>query len=118
MKRLIAKKITAYDGTIVQQVVRFLRECAESGNFNYDQMERIYYGFEYGLTIEQVKVYAKPEFNYEQMEEVRCGLRSGLTMEQVKLYADPKFDWKQMYYIRNDFEDGLTIEEVKEKYNL
>ena len=49
---------------------------------------------------------------------IRLGFEHGLTMDQVKIYADPKFDDDQMIRIRKDFEDGLTIEEIKNKYSL
>ena len=46
-------------------------------------MEQIRTGFESGLSVEQVGVYAKPEFNEYQMREIRCGFNEGLSIEQV-----------------------------------
>ena len=40
-----------------------MQERKESGNFNDWQMKEIRKGFENNLTMEQVKVYAKPEID-------------------------------------------------------
>ena len=39
--------------------------------FTISQMEEIKKGFENGLSVEKVKLYAKPAFNFEQMEQIR-----------------------------------------------
>ena len=116
MKKLnkIAKRITAYDEVVEQ----FIKECENSGKFNPDQLREIRKGFNYDLSLDQVKVYADPKFDKYQMEEIRLSFENGLTMEQVKLYADPKFDDFQMNRIYWDFKNGMSIEEVKEKYDL
>ncbi len=116
MKRLnkIAKRITAYDEAVEQ----FIKECENSGKFNGAQLREIRHGFDYGLTMDQVKVYADPKFNKYQMEEIRLSFENGLTTEQVKLYANPRFDDFQMNRIYWDLKNGMSIEEVKEKYNL
>ena len=87
MRRLnkIARKITSLNEAAEQ----FIKECEDSGKFDIEQTRQISYGFEDGLTMEEVKFYAKPEIHEDKM-----------------------------YKIRKDFESGLTIEEVKEKYNL
>ena len=80
MKRLIAKRITAFN----KEVEQFIQQCQDSGKFNDRQMEEIRKGFEQDLTMEQVKLYAKPEFKNYQMWEIRWGFKHGLTIEQVK----------------------------------
>ena len=116
MKKLnkIARRITAYNETIEQ----FIKECENSGKFNPDQLREIRKGFNYDLSLDQVKVYAKPEFNKYQMEEIRLSFEDGLTTKQVELYADTKFDDFQMNRIHWDLKNGMSIEEVKEKYGL
>ena len=93
----------------------FIRKCKNSGRFNYHQMEEIRGGFAQGLTIDQVKVYAKPEFNSCQMDVIRRGFKMGLTMEEVKLYANPKFKWQQMWKIRDFIKENnnLPINTIK-----
>ena len=87
MKRLnkIARRIIA----LAEEAEQFIQECEDSGNFGESEIGQIRWGFRNGLTMEQVKVFAKPEFKWQQMEE-----------------------------IRKDLEDGMSIDEVKENYNL
>ena len=47
------------------------------------------------------------------MAQIRLGFEKGLSMEQVKLYANLKYDYNFMNIIRQDFEDGFTMKEVK-----
>ena len=49
---------------------------------------------------------------------MRKGFENGLTIEEIELYANPKYDWEQMREIRESFRNGLTMEEVKNKYKL
>ena len=79
---------------------KFMQKCKDSGEFNNFQMQEICWGFEDGLTMEQVEFLAKPKFNENQMCQIRYGFEEGLTMEEVKLYAEPKFNDKQMFEIR------------------
>ena len=82
MKRLnkIARKITAFD----EEVEQFIQECEDSGKFNDEQMEQIRLGFESGLTIEEVEVYADPEMESRQMGDIYWYLMNGYTIEEVK----------------------------------
>ena len=125
MKRLIAKKITAYNKAAEQ----FIQECKDCGKFDDYQMKQIYEGFENGLTIDKVKVYADleevkmydydPKFNADQMEEIRLGFQNRLKMEEVQIYAYPEFYWAQMAEIRKGLESKkLTIEQVKLYVNV
>ena len=93
----------------------FIRQYKNSGQFNYHQMEEIRGGFAQGLTIDQVKVYAKPEFNSCQMDAIRQGFKMGLLIEQVKLYAKPEFDWQRMWEIRDFIKENnnLPINTIK-----
>lgn len=75
-------------------------------------MEQIRTGFESGLSVEQVGVYAKPEFNEYQMREIRCGFNEGLSIEQVSVYAKPEFTCVQMSEIESGFKKGLSIEQI------
>lgn len=78
-----------------------------------NQLEQIRLGFEHGLTMEQIEVYANPEFKWPQMREVREGFESGLALEQVGYYAKPEFTSLQMQEIRKGFAEGLSMEQVK-----
>ena len=91
MNKIIAR-LTKKANNLTEEQEKFIQECKESGKFNDKQIEEIRKGFENGLTIEQVKVYADPKFDNNQMEEIREGFENGLTADQVKFYADPKFN--------------------------
>ena len=55
-----------------------------------NQLEQIRLGFEHGLTMEQIEVYANPEFKWPQLREVRDGFESGLALEQIGYYGRRK----------------------------
>lgn len=80
--------------------------------FDEDCLKQIQWGFENGLTPEQVGVYAKSEFTREQMEQIRVGVENRLSMEQVSMYAKPEFTYGQMVAIRLGFEKRLSMEQV------
>lgn len=63
------------------------------------QIEEIRLGFEHGLFVEQVAVYARPCFDYLQMTQIREGFEQGLTFKEIYTYADPDIDWGWMYSI-------------------
>ena len=71
-------------------------------------------GFENGLSLEQIQIYAKPEFyasefiKYSQMHQIRLGLEHGLTTEQVQTYAKSEYYWEQMQEMRHDLESHLS----------
>ena len=92
---------------------KFIKECKDSGKFDYYQMAEICEGFKQNLTMQQIKLYTNSEFEWKQMNEIRWSFKeSGLTIEQVKVFANPEFSWKQMEQIRYGFVDGLTIKQV------
>ena len=80
--------------------------------FDEDCLKQIQWGFENGLTPEQVGVYAKSEFTREQMEQIRVGFENRLSMEQLSVYARKEFTWEQMREIRVGFENRLSMEQV------
>ena len=80
--------------------------------FDEDCLKQIQWGFENGLTPEQVGVYAKSEFTWKQMEEIRVGFEVGLSMEEVSVYANHDFTDAQMRQVRWGFQTGLSMEQV------
>ena len=56
--------------------------------------------------------YIKKNGNCE-MDEICIGFENGLTVEQISVYAGKGFDFKQMCEIRLGFEHGLTINQIK-----
>ena len=91
-----------------------INEICNGIQFDDEQIKYIRDGFIWGLTEEQILIYANPEFDANQMGRICGGFKSGLTIEQVKIYADPKIKWFDMATI-NDYLvlDNLTEEQIK-----
>lgn len=83
-------------------------------DFDPDQLLEIYYGYDNGLTREQVSLYANTDFYRRQMQEIRKGLENGLSEKKMKFYANSNFTEIEMEAIRRAFEINFTIKEVKE----
>ena len=66
----------------MKSINELLEEVTNGVEFNYDQMLEIRRGFKYGLSMEQVLTYAKPEFNNRQMFQIRKGFETDLSMEK------------------------------------
>lgn len=81
--------------------------------FTCVQMSEIESGFKKGLSIEQISMYAKPEFYDYQMNQICRGFKNGLSMEQVSVYAKPEFNTGQMRLIEDGFRNKLSMEQVK-----
>ena len=102
------------DWVLDENSSNFIEQCIKSGKFYDNQLREILEGFDNGLTMEQVKLYADPQYGWCEMAAIRTGYEWGLTDEQVKLYAKPEFDDNQMFRIRDSFwQDGMTIEQAK-----
>ena len=119
--KLTENTMLALQGKLVEgkkENEEFIKQCEESGKFDDDQMRQIRRGFEDGLTLKKVKIYADPKYEWGQMMELEMALAAGRTMEQIKLSADPKFDYSQMWAIQEGFEGRfgraiLSVEQVK-----
>lgn len=79
--------------------------------YHHLQMREIYRGFKYGLTMEQVALYAKRELSSDQMATILYGLGRS-TIEQVRIYANPKFSEDKMWIMCKGYEHGLSIEQM------
>lgn len=92
-----------------------MRKCVACGKFNDKQINEIWRGCCYGLTIEQLKLVADPKFDEFQMIEIYCGFGNNLTPDQIKVYAHPEFSWNEMKGIRIYLDEtGLTNLSEKE----
>ncbi len=87
----------------------FIKQCEESEQFDYNQMYEIEKGFEDGLSLEQVQLYAKPEFDDDQMEEIREGLSSGLSIEQILSHINSKTKKSGKKYDNEDDEEYYDL---------
>lgn len=71
-------------------------ERYEAMGFNQKQLLEVRYGLIYGLSIEQINIYARQEFNNEQMHYIRYGLEYGMSKEDILAYAKPEFSTSKM----------------------
>lgn len=91
-----------------------LLSCLEHCDNLSRRLKEIRLGLENDLTLEQIKIYARPEFDYSQMSSIRNGLQSGFILEQINRYARPEFSGGQMAQIYLGYRLGLTEEQISE----
>ena len=76
-------------------------------------IEEIMYGLQSKLPNRHIFIYAKPEFNSDQMREIRLGFENGIALCDILIYAKPKdFNYEQMKEIRLGFESRLIIDQI------
>lgn len=88
------------------------RQEGKASEFDEAQEWEIQHGRDFGLSEEQLALYARPDFNCNQMRYVRYGLEGGLPVEQVKLYARPEFSAMQMQEILSGCGKNVSLEEI------
>jgi hypothetical protein len=94
-------------------------EIIQDTIFNSEQRMKFVDGFQKGLSVEEVKIYAKRNYDVEQMNEIMLGLlNKDFTKEEMDLYAQPSIDSKIMKVIREDLESGKSIKEVSIYSNI
>ena len=76
-------------------------------------LDEIYEGYNNGLSLDQIKEYAKLEFYQTQMEVIREALEKGLNHKQVKIFARPEFDPSKMKVISTGLIEKLPEEAVR-----
>ena len=83
--------------------------------FDKFQMEQIRLGYENGLSMEKVAVYAKHRmFSSSKMVVIRTAFEFGLSIDEVKVLTQSDFTPMQMYVLFNHgYKAGLTKEQVK-----
>ena len=86
--------------------------CSNS-HFTSEELNQILSGFEKGLSVDKVAIYAKPCYDRGQMNEIRLGLENNLSNEQVEVYANPRYDFNKMKLLRCGFVHGFTQEQVE-----
>lgn len=96
---------------------QFIKRCEDEG-LSWQKMDEIRIGFQDGLSIKQVKLYANKEFNEWQMAEIRWGFGDGLSFKKVELFARPELTWKQMDQIAYMLLHEEPLEEVKTRIAL
>ena len=117
IKHLIERGLEAYKiaeicdilgGKITEELINLLKK-----NFDEFQVEHICKGVLYGLTIQQIKVYAKENFGYELMSGLRELLVSGYPINKVKLIANPHLTLSQFRILVGLVEKGISYSKLK-----
>ena len=84
----------------------------KASKFDESQKWEIQHGRDFGLSEEQIALYARPELSNKQMYYIRQGLENGLPVEQVKLYAKPEFSAMQMSEIWLGCGRDVSLEQI------
>lgn len=92
---------------------KYLREFEAMG-LDESQMGVVKMGFDKGLTIDKIRIYAKPEFNGEQMCQILFSIEANLGLEQISFIANPKLKWYEMQIARTCYENKIPQNEMYE----
>lgn len=95
------------------QLLNYLEQC----NHLSKRLKEIRLGLEHDLTLEQIKIYARPEFDFSQMKPIRLGLEAGFTTENINRYARSEFNGQQMMEICSGYVYGLSEEQISRYAN-
>lgn len=89
-----------------------MKECKEKG-LDARQLNQVQQGLDFGLSKEEIRLYAKPCYDELQMNSIRLAIKHRLSEEEINFLADEKFNGHQMEQIVTGLKDGLTLEKVK-----
>ena len=92
-------------------------------NLDRDKLIEIYNGLNDGLSLDEVKIYAKPEYTRPQMEEIRLLLEHNkiaevkLTDELIQFITNPDLSSTEMELVRICYERDISQNEIEELLN-
>lgn len=80
----------------------FIQECEDSGKFDKYQIQIIRDGFDKGLTLEEIKTYAKPNIDWEEMQDIKYDL-----LANNDIYDEDNYDYAADYFgeMQHAFDD-------------
>jgi hypothetical protein len=104
IKRLV-RKVEANTTVEAMSPKEFIQIC-KGKFFKPSQWKIIKQGFEEGLDVPKIQVYADPKFDSSQMEKIKDGLVAGV---DVTIYAKPDFSSTQMYWILEGLRNNLDV---------
>jgi hypothetical protein len=79
---------------------QFYNSLRNSGKFSKAQLDIIPEFLEWGLTSNQIELFADPSCSPKHLEQIYIGLTDGLSEDQVRIFADPSIsadDMRDMY---------------------
>lgn len=97
-----------------------VQDFKESGLYNEDQLYEIHYGRSHGLSMDQIKIYAKPEIDDSKAHCLKWLLLDKINDEIVKIIADSGINLEQLfkysYFAREN--NHLPTEEFKKQFSI
>jgi hypothetical protein len=112
---------TTSNNRVIRRIVKagfpeteqFVQECKDSGKFNNNQIAELESCLKYDYTLDEFKLFAKPEFNVEQMKTISvCISYDEFSKEFIEALSNPKFDAATMESFLNDVSDGIKPDDV------
>lgn len=85
--------------------------------YNEKQKIELLFGIKHGCTPEQLKICTN-NFEENQIKTIIECFIDGLSIEQVKIIAKPCFDFLQMLEMKKAFKNGLAVKQVENIANL
>ena len=76
------------------------------------QIERIRKAFEKCITIEKIKLFAKPEFNCFQMDAIIDACSAEICFEKIEILANPSLPDTDMEEMTKAYRFGLSLEDA------
>ena len=92
-----------------------IKQCEALGMDNV-RIQQVQEGLDFGLSVDEVSIYAKLDFDVYQMNSIRLAIKNRLTKEELNFVADKKFSGHQMEQLVTGLKEGLTLDKVKEEY--
>lgn len=97
----------------LQEILKQKKFEQLSTQFGEDEKIVIKQALEDGLTIEQVKKFAKKEYNYLQMGVIATAIKQGIENSKIDLLLNSELEHQQMSMLYNEFvDDKLTLNEL------
>ncbi|MBQ8044420.1 MAG: hypothetical protein IJ272_09825 [Clostridia bacterium] len=73
--------------------------------------------FKCGLSIDEIKLLINPEFSLEQVRELRKGFNFKLSVEQIRPIANPEIPSKEMAIKINQILKAAQISQLKKDFS-
>lgn len=90
-----------------------ISDIKAAGKYGQDVIELVEADIEYGLTVEQTKLYLKRNLKYSQMKSISLCLRRGIDDAFVELVTKYNMEPYQIQVAMEFYERGVTLENIE-----
>lgn len=90
-----------------------ISDIKAAGKYGQDVIELVEADIEYGLTVEQTKLYLKRNLKYSQMKSISLCLRKGIDDAFVELVTKYNMEPYQIQVAMEFYERGVTLENIE-----